>query len=345
MVRDTLGEDAVIVATREENGGKSVHVTAAIEPSAYDDAFELGRGGTEAAESSDWLQYDEEDEVSAVEEEITDVLLRHGVTEDVMDHILSCATVIGLENPGISLLAAIEHLFNFRPLPSGAHSNALMMVGAPGAGKTLISAKIAARGVMDGLNVGVISTDTIRAGGVEQLEAFTKLLGIDLIQANNPRDLPLILDELREENLDQIIVDTSGFNPFDRDEMKAMAQLIGSAPVDPYLIMPAGGDAEESAEIAKACATIGVQGIIPTRVDIARRLGGVLSSAYQAGLPYADLSNTPKVADGLEAVTPQALSKLLMPSAYPDKAQRQKSAAPSQARGRQKLRRTGRVTQ
>ena len=29
MIRETLGEDAVIVATREENGGKAVRVTAA----------------------------------------------------------------------------------------------------------------------------------------------------------------------------------------------------------------------------------------------------------------------------------------------------------------------------
>ena len=32
MVRDTLGEDAIIVATREEKGGKAVRVTAAIDP-------------------------------------------------------------------------------------------------------------------------------------------------------------------------------------------------------------------------------------------------------------------------------------------------------------------------
>ena len=31
MVREALGEDAIIVATREENGGSSVRVTAAVE--------------------------------------------------------------------------------------------------------------------------------------------------------------------------------------------------------------------------------------------------------------------------------------------------------------------------
>ena len=31
MVRENLGEDAIIVATREENGGKAVRVTAAVD--------------------------------------------------------------------------------------------------------------------------------------------------------------------------------------------------------------------------------------------------------------------------------------------------------------------------
>ena len=41
MVRQTLGEDAVIVATREEHGGKGVRVTAAIEQK--DSAGEYGQ--------------------------------------------------------------------------------------------------------------------------------------------------------------------------------------------------------------------------------------------------------------------------------------------------------------
>ncbi len=345
MVREALGDEAVIISTREENGGASVCLTAAIEPSSYDreydydSNFELGDGGTQAAESDDWLQYDDEDEVSAVEEEITDVMLRHSVPEDVMDAILSCATVIGLESPGISLIAAIEHLFNFRPLPEGAYHKPMMMIGAPGSGKTLVTAKMAARGAMAGLDIGVITTDTVRAGGIEQLEAFTKLLDIDLIQALNPMDLPFILEEMEGEGKDQILIDTSGFNPFDSTEMKGMAQLIGSANVEPYLIMPAGGDAEESGEIARACAVIGAYGVIPSRLDIARRFGGVLAAAYHGGLPFADMASTSSVVDGLEAVTPQNLSRLVMPSAY----RKQQDDAP-QSRGTEHARRIRKIS-
>lgn len=313
MVRDTLGDDAVIVATREEKATRTVHVTAAVDPSPGP-AFELGRGGS-AAPSSDWLQYDAEEDETAIAEELTDVMLRHGVTEDVMDQIISCATVIGMEQPGIALVASIEHLFNFRPLPARPSRKPIMAVGSPGSGKTLAIAKLAARSVMNGLKIAVITTDTVRAGGVEQLEAFTKLLRIPLQKAGGPEELRELLNGLR--NYDQILIDTTGLNPFNAEEIKYLSKLMGVADVDAYFVLAAGTDAEEAGEMARAFATIGVHGLIPSRIDIARRLGSVLSAAHQGRMAIADASNTPKVADGLAPLTPQTLSQLLMPDAFP----------------------------
>lgn len=319
MVRDTLGEDAIILATREEKGGKAVRVTAAIDPADYDErsyggpAFET-HGLSEPSAADTWLQYDGEDEESAVAEEVTDAMLRHAVPEDVMDQILSCATVVGFEQPGVALVAAIEHLFQFTPLPQGASSKAMMFVGPPGSGKTLAVAKTAARGVMNGLRVGVISTDTVRAGGLEQLAAFTKLLRVELKKADSPATLKAQLAALK--GCDQIIIDTAGMNPFNTEDVKKLARLIGAGMIEPYLVLPGGMDAEESGEMGRIFATIGAHTLVPSRIDMARRLGGLLSAAHHGGLSFADASNTPKVADGLLSLNPKTLAKLLMPAAY-----------------------------
>ncbi|MAF97263.1 MAG: GTPase [Micavibrio sp.] len=321
MVRDTLGEDAVIVATRDEQGGRAVRVTAAIDPNDYNDepyqspAFETHERERPSSADS-WLQYDDENDETAVAEEITDTLLRHGVSEDVMDQILSCVTVIGFDQASAAMVAAIEHLYNFRPLPDKAHKKPLMFVGPPGAGKTLAVAKQATRCVMDGLKVSVISTDTVRAGGVEQLQGFTKLLGTDLHRANSPAHLAELISRFRPSH--QTLIDTSGINPFDQQDVKALAQLIGTADIEPVLVLPAGMDAEESGEVARIFASIGAQSLLPTRIDVARRLGGVLAAAHHGGLLFSDASNTAKVADGLLSLNPKNLSKLLMPSAFRD---------------------------
>lgn len=317
MVRNTLGEDAVIVATREERGG-NVHVTAAIEPRAQEPAFEVGRRGetgNERAGARGWLQYDEEQDECAVAEELTEVMLRHSVPEDVMDHILSCAMVVGMENPGHALIAAIEHLYGFKPLPQGAHHKALMLVGPPGAGKTLAAAKMAARAAMNALKVGVISTDTVRAGGIEQLQSFTRLLRIPLQKAQSPRDLDSILRDM--QGFHQIIIDTAGLNPFDKEDVKVLARFMGAGNIEPVMTLPAGGDADESGEMARVFSTLGAARLLPTRIDIARRLGGILAAAHQGHLALTDAGNTSKVADGLTTLDPQKLARLLMPSAYP----------------------------
>ena len=312
MVRETLGEDAIIVATREERGGKAVRVTAAIEEdyaqSRRGPAFELG-AGEEPASAESWLQYDEEEQEAAIAEELTEVMLRHSVPEDVTDMILSCATLAGLEQPRIALIAALEHLFGFRPLPKRACKKPLVAVGPPGAGKTLGIAKMAARGILNDLNVSVITTDTVRAGGTEQLAAFTKILNIPLRKARNGSELKARLDESRAA--DQILIDTGGANPFDKNEMNVLAKLLSVAECDPILVMPAGIDAEEAGDIARAYAALGVRWMMPTRLDIARRFGGLLQAAQQGGMAFSDASNTPQVANGLTAMTPKDLCSLL----------------------------------
>lgn len=309
MVRDALGEDAVIIATREEKGhNKGVRLTAAIEP-----AFEIGRGGVPADPDS-WLQYDDEDEDGAIAEELTDALLRHGVPENVLDEVISCAALMGVEDSGIALAGALEHLFDFYPLPQKPHKKALMMIGPPGAGKTLAVAKMAARGALNGLSMGVITCDTVRAGGVEQLGAFTKLLHIDLHKAEGAGDLANALG--RMEGIDQVVIDTAGVNPLSRDDLAQLARLIGVGDIEPVLVMPGGIDADESGDIARIFGALGAHSMLASRVDITRRLGGLLAAAREGQLAFADAANTPKVADGLLPLTPRALAQLLLPRAF-----------------------------
>ena len=242
-------------------------------------------------------------------------MLYHGVPEEVTDKVISTALSMGLEQPQIALMAAMENIFKFKSLPMKAHPKPLLLVGPPGAGKTLAAAKMAARASMNGLTPCMISTDTVRAGGVEQLEAFTRILGIDLKKAKKPADLKALIDDaglMQKGGCDQIIIDTGGLNPFDRDEMRLLAKYAAAAQMDPILVMPAGIDADDSAEIARVYAALGTKWMIPMRLDIARRFGGLLSAADKAGMAFADSSDTPQVAEGLRPMSAKTLSNLLM---------------------------------
>ncbi|PCH99186.1 MAG: GTPase, partial [Alphaproteobacteria bacterium] len=281
QVRDTLGDEAVIIATRDENGGKSVRVTAAIEqtdslPDPYPSDYETSRKrpnfevkSTPASnEKNSWHQYDEEEEFEGqITDQLTDIMLRHVVPNDVMDNLLATAAMTGIPNAEDALAAAIDHLYNFAPLPTSSRK-AIMLVGAPGAGKTLMIAKLATQAVMNDINVAVITTDTVRAGGVEQLQAFTKILKIPLQKAKTREELNSLLNQVQGHDL--ILIDTAGTNPHDPDDMARVARLADAGSIEPVLAMTAGVDAEESGEIARSFALLGVRRMICTRMDIAR---------------------------------------------------------------------------
>jgi len=97
MIRDELGEDAVIVNTSEERdalGGMNVHITAAVEK---DDIYtDKPRNTAEPNNMPDdnWL-YDTDDNEAMVIEEVTETLLRHTVPDEVLEQIIACASVLG----------------------------------------------------------------------------------------------------------------------------------------------------------------------------------------------------------------------------------------------------------
>lgn len=321
QVREALGDEAIIIATRDENGGKSVRVTAAIEqtddlPDPYGDDYVRERQSASHQTFSndraraEYLQYDEENDFEGqLTEELTDIMLRHVVPNDVMDNLLATAAMSGLGTAESALAAALDHLYGFSPLPSKTRK-ALMLVGPPGAGKTLMVAKLATQAVMDGLSVAVITTDTVRAGGVEQLQAFTKILKIPLQKAKTREDLNMILNQIQGKDL--ILIDTAGTNPHDPDDMSRIARLADAGTIEPILAMTAGIDAEESAEIARSFALLGVQRMLSTRLDISRRLGGLLSAAQKGGMSFCNISFSPRVTDGVDSFSAIGLAKFLM---------------------------------
>ncbi len=384
MVRAALGEEAIIISTREDSSEKIVRVTAAvedveIEEPALDfgeDEWEYGDEEPSDALSSffqeddrlfdnykdedfisdrpdrsitldhdniledqeetyfesafaiqdidpeeeaiDFYDWDlEEDDMGGFTEHgfiepITENLIRHNLPADISDKIISSAIASDMEDTGPALAAALNNIYNFRKLPLEGQSRPIILVGPPGSGKTLCTAKLATRAVMRGLKTAVITTDTVRAGGVEQLKAFTRLLDIDLLTASDPHALEECIR--LHKDADQIIIDTPGISPFKPNDMKELADYLKITDFDSIFVMPAGNDALEAADMARAFEILGVKTLLPTKLDISRRYGGILTASYYGHMEIADGSDTAAVADGLEEMNAKRLSTLLIPS-------------------------------
>lgn len=307
-VRDAMGEDAIIVSMRDEDSG--VRITAAVDENApvYEPPVEevkprLNLTEFQLAEPTDHT------------EALADLLYRHGVPGRVAEQMTSVAINFPFAKDLKSLLTSVlEKMLPFQsPAPQG--DKPVLLVGPPGVGKTLTTAKLAAQAHMQDQRVTVFTTDVVRAGGIEQLDAFTKVLGLDLIAAESAGALADGIAAMRDQS-DLILIDSAGFNPFDVKDISELVIMIkqigGLNAVDTVLVLPAGIDAAEAEDIANIYQKLGIKRLIMTRLDCARRLGGVITACLAGPFQLLALSQSARVADGVEPLSPAAFADILL---------------------------------
>ena len=297
LVRQELGDDAIIVSTQRAAGSKGVRITAALEPEDADLAVAELLG--ESADSST------ADAVRAAQ-------ATHGVPQKVADRLVNAARTAEISDPTLACAAALEAGFTFAHLPEHSAPRPFMLVGPNGSGKSIAVAKLAARSVLKQRQVGVITCDNIRAGAVEQLAAFTSILEIDLVRARGPESLARVV-ESTSGLFDLVLIDSPGLNPFKQTDMDYLQALVEAADVEPILVMAAGGDAAEAAEIGEAFAEVGATRLFASRLDTTRRLGSVLACAEAGQMAFCDVSASPHVASGISPISAISLARLIMP--------------------------------
>ena len=275
QVRAELGEDALILATRRVGDG--VEVTAAQEPG--------------------------DDLPPRPVQPAPDPTVRAALEFHAVPAGLRAALQSG------DLEMALAGALTFAAVPLGANQRPLLRTGPPGAGKTLTVSRLATRLVMAGVAPMVISADDRRAGATEQLAAFTRLLGVKLIVASHPVTLGRALTH--RENGAPVLIDTWGCDPFDPDQLEELTALAATTDAVVVLVLPAGLDPAEAADLANAYSAAGATLLIATRLDLSRRLGGILAAAA-ARLALTEAGIGPHAADGLLPITPGWLARRLL---------------------------------
>ncbi|NBX04328.1 MAG: hypothetical protein EBR02_09795 [Alphaproteobacteria bacterium] len=307
VVRDALGDSAIILSS-ETLSDKRISVTAAVEE--HDEEAMIPnlkpaiKNNSHSAPKVSSIATDE------MRHEIQNTLRFHNVPDLFIAKMMQEATNKNLR--ALSLENLLTVFFAFEPIALNARTK-LMLVGAPGIGKTLTIAKMATRIAMENPDIKkemtVITTDNKRAGGVEQLRAFTDILGIRLRVAGT-------LSELRE-HIDvashhaPLLIDTAGCNPYDADDMAELGAH-ASLGIEPILAMQAGGDSMEAIDMAEAFSELPLERLLITRADTARRFGGVLACAAAHRLAFCNTSSSSSITDALAPLDGTRLAQFLL---------------------------------
>lgn len=182
------------------------------------------------------------------------------------------------------------------------------LIGPTGVGKTTTTAKLAARCVMrhGADKVALLTTDSYRIGGHEQLRIYGQLLGIPVRNIKDTEDLQLTLSELKNKHM--VLIDTVGMSQRDQLVLEQIAMLSNcGADVKRMLILSAASNGKTLDEVISAHQANGIYGCIITKVDEAASLGVVLDVVIRRKLSLHYVANGQKVPEDIHAANPRYL--------------------------------------
>jgi fused signal recognition particle receptor len=180
--------------------------------------------------------------------------------------------------------------------PNGKGPRVIFIVGVNGAGKTTSIGKLANRLRKEGLSVILCAADTFRAAAVEQLEIWAQRNGVDVIKQKSGADpAAVVFDAVaaaKSRGSDAVIVDTAGRLHTKSNLMaelekmkRTAAKIIPTAPHDVLLVLDATTGQNGLTQAREFTSTVGVTGIILTKLDGTAKGGIVVAISRELNLP------------------------------------------------------------
>ena len=191
---------------------------------------------------------------------------------------------------------------------NGSDPRVIFIVGVNGAGKTTSIGKLANRLRQEGRSVVLCAADTFRAAAIEQLEIWAQRNGVEVIKQKSGADpAAVVYDAMaaaRARHADAVIVDTAGRLHTKSNLMaelekmkRTAAKVIPGAPHDVLLVLDATTGQNGLAQAREFTSTVGVTGIILTKLDGTAKGGIVVAISRELGLPIRVVGTGEQIID------------------------------------------------
>ena len=185
------------------------------------------------------------------------------------------------------LLGPSEDLFAPERL---RHRHVFLIVGPPGAGKTVTTAKLVAQALLNDLEPQLLSLDVFKAGAREQMQIYGKSLGCPTTIIDDLSVLPRHV--ARSNQRQPLFVDTPGVNLNDRADQILLGKIVLYLKCRPILVFPLGMNPRIVAAQLRQFQQFGGQTLILTRFDMIEDLETVLK-IKSMGLNIAGITQGP----------------------------------------------------
>jgi fused signal recognition particle receptor len=190
----------------------------------------------------------------------------------------------------------LELLPAFEPAPITQKPFVELIVGVNGAGKTTAIAKLANRYKNEGFSVTLGAGDTFRAAAIEQLQAWADKLALPIVSAKTGGDPSAVAFDAVSSALakkrDRVLIDTAGRLHTHKnlaEELKKIVRVCGKAcdgaPHRKLLVLDGTQGRSAINQAREFNETIGIDGIIVTKLDGTAKGGAIYSISRQLQKP------------------------------------------------------------
>lgn len=250
---------------------------------------------------------------------------RHRLGEDVM--ILHSRVVRDEGIPMMEVLAApgstverVRSRIEPSPLPAklrriDGRPYCIALVGPTGAGKTTTAAKLAVRrGMFGAARAGLLTIDTYRVGGVEQLATYAELAEVPFEVVYDEKEVEAAIKRLAQL-VDVVIVDTPGRSPASSELTERWRSLLDAiAPDEVHLVLPATIRADLAIDIGRAYhgnrAHCGTTHLLLSKLDEVPRETGIADLALSMGMSARWITDGQDVPADIKPGAPRILRTL-----------------------------------
>jgi fused signal recognition particle receptor len=195
-----------------------------------------------------------------------------------------------------------------QPLDLDHRPAVILMLGVNGSGKTTTCAKLAAQLRTAGRQVLLAAADTFRAAAIEQLEAWGRRIGVEVVrQAAGSDPAAVVFDALKAataRGADALVIDTAGRLHTKSNLMAELAKLkrvverqLPGAPHEALMVLDAPTGQNGFAQARLFHEAVGLTGVVLTKLDGTAKGGIVVRIVRELKLPIKLVGVGEKVED------------------------------------------------
>lgn len=212
----------------------------------------------------------------------------------------------------VQLLGGETSKISFTPNPP----TIIMLVGLQGSGKTTTAGKLANLLRKQGKKPLLVACDVYRPAAIKQLQVVGAQLNIPVFANENSKDVVHIARQAMSVAMsklnDVVILDTAGRLHIDEELMEELKNLKANVKPHEILLVVDSMTGQDAVNVAqKFCDTVGIDGIVLTKLDGDTRGGAALSVKNVTGKPIKFAATGEKLND-IEEFHPDRMAQRIL---------------------------------